>query len=144
MNLHGEMKMRDIRISTDTFAAIWSLRAPGENDEEAILSRILAHFKPTNPTLATFAEGLAEEHAQMGKIRWVDDVVAALKKLGGTADLGEIYRVTRRIRNEGARSQPPSLEATIRRTIEDHSSDSANFRGKNLFKLVGRGRWALR
>jgi hypothetical protein len=33
--------MRNVTISTDTFAAIWSKRQPGEDSEDAILQRIL-------------------------------------------------------------------------------------------------------
>ena len=33
--------MREITISTDVYAAIWAARHPGEESEEAILSRIL-------------------------------------------------------------------------------------------------------
>ena len=80
----------------------------------------------------------------MGKIRWVDDVRAALRALGGSATLHEIYKATAARRREGNRSVPRTLEATVRRTLEDHSSDSANFRGADLFTNIGRGEWALR
>jgi hypothetical protein len=33
---------RDIQISTDVFSAIWAARKPGENNEDAILRRLLA------------------------------------------------------------------------------------------------------
>lgn len=33
--------MRQIPISTDVYAALWAARQPGEDDEEAILRRIL-------------------------------------------------------------------------------------------------------
>lgn len=80
----------------------------------------------------------------LGKIRWVDDVRAALVSLGGEASLNEIYKTVRRLRAEGGRSVPSSLAATIRRTIEDHSSDSENFRGNDYFQKVERGVWGLR
>lgn len=82
--------------------------------------------------------------SEMGKIRWVDDVRAALRALGGSASLHEIYKATAARRREGSRSVPRTLEATVRRTLEDHSSDSANFRGADLFTNIGRGEWALR
>jgi hypothetical protein len=37
--------MRNISISTDVYAAIWAARSPGEEDETAILRRLL-HLKP--------------------------------------------------------------------------------------------------
>lgn len=80
----------------------------------------------------------------IGKIRWVDDVQASLEQLGGTASLHQIYKSVESRRRDGGRSVPKTLDATIRRTLEDHSSDSANFRGADLFAKVGRGRWAIR
>jgi hypothetical protein len=82
--------------------------------------------------------------SEMGKIRWVDDVRAALRGLGGSASLHEIYKATAVRRRDGNRSIPRTLEATVRRTLEDHSSDSANFRGADIFTNIGRGEWALR
>jgi hypothetical protein len=84
------------------------------------------------------------EEAPMGKIRWVDDVFAAIRRLGGSATLHSIYREVEVIRRTAGRSVPKSLDATVRRTIEDHSSDSDNHRGPNLFAKVGRGEWAIR
>jgi hypothetical protein len=82
-----------------------------------------------------------------GKVRWVDDVKSALARLGGQASLADIYRTVRSLRAAAGRSLPETLEATIRRTLEDHSSDSANFRGEDLFTMPyghGQGIWALR
>lgn len=78
---------------------------------------------------------------------WYDDVEQALKNLGGEAHLSSIYIEVEKIRKDAGRSVPTSLEATIRRTLEDHSSDSENFRGQDLFRIVrnkGDGEWALR
>ena len=80
----------------------------------------------------------------MGKIRWVDDVFEAIRRLGGSATLHSIYKEVEMIRRNAGRSVPKSLDATIRRTLEDHSSDSANYRGSDLFANVGRGEWAIR
>lgn len=82
--------------------------------------------------------------ATLGKTRWVDDVRAALLKLGGSASLHQIYSTVEEIRSSAGRSVPKSLDATVRRTIEDHSSDSDNFRGADIFRKVARGEWALR
>lgn len=79
-----------------------------------------------------------------GKTRWVDDVRLALHQIGGVASLHQIYRKVEEIRHSAGRSVPKTLEATIRRTIEDHSSDSENFRGADVFEKVSRGEWALR
>lgn len=75
---------------------------------------------------------------------WVEDIVKALSNLGGIAPLSAIYAEVRKVRPA---PHPPSLEATVRNSIESHSSDSKNFRGKDLFfsaKGVGSGIWGLR
>jgi hypothetical protein len=81
-------------------------------------------------------------------VTWRDDVERALQQLGGKASLDLIYRTVEQIRKAGRRSVPPSLDATIRRTLEDHSSDSANYRGGlDIFCMSegkGAGMWALR
>jgi hypothetical protein len=78
---------------------------------------------------------------------WRDDVRDTLVQLGGKAHLSAIYREVTRLRRIAGRSLPESLEATVRRTLEDHSSDSDNFRGADLFFMPegkGAGVWALR
>ncbi len=72
---------------------------------------------------------------------WVDDVVQALKNLGGQAHRKQIIEEVKRIRTEPL---PIRLEEVVQRTIQNHSSDSAGFKGKDLFKKIGDGVWALR
>ncbi|WP_448581770.1 hypothetical protein [Thermaurantiacus sp.] len=106
------------------------------------------------PTIDDHLEGKSSElkgrvetfggEVGMGKVRWVDDIHKAFYDLGGRASLHAIYKHVAAQRRAAGRSVPKTLEATIRRTIEDHSSDSANFRGVDLFAKVGRGEWALR
>jgi len=159
--------MRKIKVDADVFAAIWSLREEGESNENQILKRFLiANSAPTpaggrtqkvsdlvtntyeqkevKTSECSFDAKVCEKDREMGKIRWVDDIQAALIELGGRASLSRIYQVVEQRRREGARSLPRTLEAVVRRTLEDHSSDSANFRAADLFALVGRGEWALR
>ena len=90
---------------------------------------------------------LQEELAITGKIRWVDDVRLALVSLGGESSLNAIYKEVKKNRENAGRSLPKTLEAIVRRTLEDHSSDSQNFKGTDLFCLPsgkGNGIWALR
>ncbi len=78
---------------------------------------------------------------------WRDDVRSALQRLGGRASLSRIYKEVEAVRSAAGRSIPPSLEATVRRTLEDHCSDSENYRGQDLFCMPegkGAGVWALR
>lgn len=74
---------------------------------------------------------------------WKDDLVAVLRELGGRGSLGEIYASIARIRQPRGQWQ-----ATVRGTLERHSSDSENYRGgDDLFYSVGgigSGEWGLR
>ena len=156
--------MRQIEVDVDVFAAIWALRRARELSENEILRRVLlagpAHLKGEHSNLLSAEaengnsrvelevddsklEGRAMETAP-GKIRWVDDVLAALRSLGGRAVLHSIYKEVEHRRRVGGRRVTRELEATIRRTLEDHSSDSQNFRGTDLFRNIARGEWALR
>jgi hypothetical protein len=72
---------------------------------------------------------------------WVEDIVQALENLGGRAPLSQIYAEVKRIRKEPL---PRTYTASIRERIESHSSDSKSFKGKDIFKKVDRGVWALR
>lgn len=65
--------MRTIVISTDTFAAIWSHRGPGEETEEAILRRILGiessapdETHPSSQTRGGFDDGRNGVHFPEG------------------------------------------------------------------------------
>lgn len=136
-------KMRGIEVSTSVFAQIWALHADGEETEDAILRRVLPLKAPTGAPVVRIAAPTSGAKGE-GKMRWVDDIVTALKRLGGQASLDEIYRTTKDIRQAAGRSLTPKWQATIRRTLEDHSSDSANYRAENLFRIVDRGIWALR
>ena len=159
--------MKQIEVDIDVFAAIWALRKPTESTENAVLRRLLlreprdepladAESPPAQAALSSatpalektsvpiFSSGTPEREAPMGKVRWVDDVRLALRDLGGRASLQTIYGKVQKQRRSGNRSVPRTLEAVIRRTLEDHSSDSANFKGEDIFALLGRGEWGLR
>ncbi len=75
---------------------------------------------------------------------WTNDITQALINLGGVARLADIYEEVMKIRIP---PHPNSLDAIIRGTIEEHSSDSVKFSGKDLFfsvKGLGSGVWGLR
>jgi len=137
--------MREIEVSTSVFSLIWAMRADGEESENEILARVLPLVHSSNAHHRQIESGTMPSGSKgEGKMRWVDDIVTALKRLGGQASLGEIYRTTKGIRQAAGRSLTPKWQATVRRTLEDHSSDSANYRAENLFRIVDRGIWALR
>ncbi|KQB91414.1 MULTISPECIES: HNH endonuclease [Geobacillus] len=77
--------------------------------------------------------------------RWVDEIIDVLNELGGQAHLSEIYD---HVKKRGIMNISKTYEATIRRTIETHSSDSDAFYGnEDLFYSVhgkGSGVWGLR
>jgi len=72
---------------------------------------------------------------------WVEDIVQALRNLGGQAPLEEIYEEVKRIRKKPL---PATYKSSIRVRSEDFSSDSACFKGEDLFRKVSKGVWALR
>ena len=72
-------------------------------------------------------------------------IIKALKNLGGKAPYSSIYEEVARIGNF---NMTKGRQAGIRKIIEDHSSDSLNYKGKDdLFYSVhgvGNGVWGLR
>ena len=137
---------RQIEVTADVFHLIWSNWRDGDTDENSILKRVLR--KSNGGTGDKHARATEDSNAvgDVGKIRWVDDVRHAFRALGGEADLAAVYPLVERLRREAGRSTVRSLEATVRQTIEAHSSDSRNFKPGNsdYFRHVDRGRWALR
>ena len=139
--------MRNIRVSTDVFAEIWSQRREGENSEDAVLRRVLGISSGgSRPETSVFNP--AVRGVSTSSIRWVDDVVQALSDLGGRASLPQIYKKVKEIRQSNSRSTPPSLEEVVRKEIETHSSDSDVFQGREDYFWApegkGAGIWALR
>ena len=72
-------------------------------------------------------------------------IVQALKNLGGKATYSQLYE---EYENVSGIILTPGKKAGIRKNIEDHSSDSMNYKGKeDLFYSVygvGNGTWGLR
>ena len=142
--------MKQIEVDIDVFAAIWQRREPGEDSENSILRRLLVAADRRSishaiaPTQAEAKTSKLERGAEfnketdMGKIRWVDDIRTVLIAMGGRAYLDNIYRAVEERRRAGGRSVPRTLDAVVRRTLEDHSSNSATFEALICFVwLVG-------
>lgn len=72
-------------------------------------------------------------------------IVEAIKNLGGKGTYSEIYGEFERLSSS---TLTAGRKAGIRKNIEDHSSDSMNYKGrKDLFYSVyglGEGTWGLR
>ena len=77
---------------------------------------------------------------------WLDEIKDALRELGGKGHLQDIYRKIQQ-RNR-MNLDYATWENTIRRTIEQHSSDSDAFEGRSddfySVEGIGKGVWGLR
>lgn len=85
--------------------------------------------------------------APITETSWHAGLVKTLNELGGIADYKNIYPVLKRIWLARCGKLTPSSDATIRRTVEDNSSDSVNFCGRKVFysgKGIGKETWGLR
>ncbi len=84
-----------------------------------------------------------EEFLRALKRSWKDEVVVALRALGGEASLSEIYDF---IENNSIRNLPETWKATVRYTLQLNSSDTETFKrgGEDLFRHLGKGRWGLK
>lgn len=75
----------------------------------------------------------------------LEALVQAITNLGGKATYSQIYEEYEEITGKVL---TPGQKAGIRKNIEDHSSDSMNYKGKeDLFYSVdgiGNGTWGLR
>lgn len=75
---------------------------------------------------------------------WKEDIITALKNLGGIARYDDLYSEIEKLRT----NLPDSWKAIVQRRIQDLSSDSAGFKGgEDLFFSVeglGAGVWGLR
>jgi hypothetical protein len=67
---------------------------------------------------------------------WVEDVVEALRNLGGEAKLEELYHEVSMVRDEPL---PRSVDEPVRGTIYKHSSDSEAYEESNTDYFVHRG-----
>lgn len=78
---------------------------------------------------------------------WAQDLVEYFRELGGEAHYSDLYR---HIEANPRRSLGKEWQAVVRRTIEEHSSDTSIWNKRrlpDLFRSVnglGAGRWALR
>lgn len=75
---------------------------------------------------------------------WIEDIISAFQALGGKAHLSAVYAYIEKNRSDLSMT----WKATVRRTIENHSSDSEAFLGKEdlFYSINGEkdGMWGLR
>lgn len=81
----------------------------------------------------------------MARRTWLEAIVEAFEALGGEAHYSDLYK---QIKKNPHRELTSAWQATLRREIENHSSDSENYiKGKpDLFysRGIGTGIWGLR
>jgi hypothetical protein len=76
------------------------------------------------------------------QIGWTQEIVNAFETLDGIVSLTTLYAY---IQKTSSRTLTKQWKATVRRDIEDHSSDSRNYkRRQDLFFHAGHGKWGLR
>lgn len=140
--------MRQIEVSIDTFAELWSQRQPDEQSEDQMIRRLLGMSEA-----AAQAEKYEEETSMNAFERppskkWTELLIWSLQKLGGKAPLSEIYRVSREGRRALGYSTTRHHDDSARECLESHCSESKKWRGRgDLFYMPegkGSGIWALR
>jgi hypothetical protein len=145
--------MREISISTEVFSLIWSHRLPGEESENDILLRLLSD-KTRNYVGFESAKKPAEEFnmsavpASLRQAYWWEVIEFVLEKIGRPASLTEIYRRVIALCKVIDRPMPEEIEATVRGTLEDNSSDSDRHKKVRDIFCMPEGKhsgiWALR
>lgn len=102
----------------------------------------LSEFLNLQGVERTIVEEVEEIEEVQSSSRWVDEIIKAFEALGGKAKLSELYEY---IEDTTSRDLPETWDATVRYTIQIHSSDSDTYRGgRDLFRRLGRGYWALK
>ena len=72
---------------------------------------------------------------------WIEELINVYNELGGSARYKEVYEL---IVRRGNVNLTREWKASVRKTVEDHSSDSENFKSLDIFKKIGKGHWGLR
>jgi hypothetical protein len=114
------------RLSANSIETIWTPEIVDTRQKE-LLEKLERHWR-----LADRKNPISEITASLtisGDGTWRDDVHESLRRIGGHASLDRIYKEVELLRRSAGRSIPPSLEAVVRRTLEEHSTDSAVYKG---------------
>lgn len=77
----------------------------------------------------------------MKSLTWLERIISAFDLRGGEADLTEIYDV---IEKKWLEVLTKSWQATVRKEIETHCRNSANFKGDEVFVWIAPGRYRLK
>ena len=166
--------MRQISVSTDVFARIWSIRRPNEETESDVLARVLRSYSEsadggervvqnialnTSPQemvpiitqpeggVAMISPSKAYGHL-VSHAAWWEVVFAALQKLGGEAQLHYLYREVEGLCKSIGKRLPRKLDATVRGTLEDNCAESGRYKHvRDVFCMPqgkGRGVWGVK
>ena len=74
-------------------------------------------------------------------MRWVDEIEAAVRALGGAARYEDLYEYLERTTG---RQLTTKWQASVRQCIQSHSSDSKGFKGTDIFVHLDHGFWGIR
>ena len=139
--------MRQIEVSTDVFGLIWAARQSGEESENEILLRILSKIS-TEIKPVKEPKKMSQGSVSLGHAYWWQVVEYVMEQIGKPAPLAEIYRSVADVCRENNRRMPQELEATVRGTLEDNSSDSDRYKKVRDIFCMPEGKhtgvWALR
>ena len=159
------IEMREICISTEVFAQIWSRRKDGEESEDEILRRLLADIGEKSPnSLDEISDHYLDQKEitsmQSVSVRkssrfdvdahsaWWEVVYSALKKLGGEASLHYIYKEVELLCKSVGKKLPRDIGATVRGTLEDNCAQSDRYKAiRDVFGMPygkGKGIWNLK
>jgi hypothetical protein len=77
----------------------------------------------------------------MKSVTWLERIINVFDLVGGEADLTQVYEI---IEQKWPEVLTKSWKATVRKEIESHCRNSANFKGDEVFIWVGPGRYRLK
>lgn len=145
-------QMKQIFVSTEVFSMIWACREPGEEEEDAILRRVLGGKRQASlEEKENKGEMLFIESPKSGVSRddrWWRVVEEAVRRIGRAGTLTAIYKSTRDVCKEIGKPMPSAFEETVRGTLKDNSANSDRWKGVRDVFSMPRGKhagyWALR
>jgi Mn-dependent DtxR family transcriptional regulator len=115
-----------------------------EGKELTLFRNRLLHDASTSFSAQDIGTNIArlETYTRTLKRSWKDEVVDALRALGGRASLSDIYSY---IERNTSRKLADTWRATVRHTLQIYSSDTETYKGgEDIFQRLDKGSWALR
>ena len=106
---------------------------------------LLNRHRQTLATLYSILQPVRGAQQPRHDERWVDDLVATYRQLGGKAVHSAVYQHMKKTRLVAGRSWPEHGEEAIRQTLQAYCAESPQYSGgADLFRMVCRGLWGLK